>query len=105
MSENSEEFDPMSPENLLRLLPEACQGCAAAEFAVFAVMAFGGAAGSPLNIIRDIQDRCTGYKGIAPQSGETIGLLDTPMGPAIMSEDPFDENCPLFGADEDSYPE
>lgn len=93
--------DPLDIENMFNLLPERYQTCAFAEFVIATCIAFGGAAGSPLEIISGIQEDCPGYDeetGRAP--GESFELVDTPMGSAFTTQYSEFTNCPLASSDE-----
>jgi hypothetical protein len=56
----SELGEDLGPEDYIGLLPNNCQRCNFAQFAIGMIFAFEGSVGSPMTLIDDIQERCTG---------------------------------------------
>lgn len=92
------EYDPLNQDNILDLLPDKCRDCSLAKFSILVVLMANGMAGSPLDLIREVDEDCAGYRGsTSSEPGSTMHIFQSATGRYISLQfDPSDENCPMF---------
>jgi hypothetical protein len=75
MSELAGQFDPLSPKELINLVPDRCASCRFGQFIV-ALERIDLSRQGPLQRVKDIGERCTGYEGSDPESEMHSGSFD-----------------------------